>query len=256
MRISTAIVRTPCRNMVNGLTTSNLGIPNFELALKQHHEYVKALKSCNVNVYCMDADENYPDSCFIEDTAIVNEKITVICNMIEPSRSGEEVSIRLKLMEYYTQDKLFNIVPPGTLDGGDIMRVEDTYYIGLSKRTNIEGATQLKTTLSKFGFSTEFVKFDHCLHLKSEVNYLGDGVLLLSKEFQKNPVFQKYKQISVEKEEIYAANSLRVNDSIIVPKGFPHTKKRLLDNGFDVIEIEMSEYQKLDGGLSCLSLRF
>jgi len=234
MQFSTAIVRTPCRNMVNGLTTAKLGSPDYEIALKQHNGYIDSLKLCGLKVHCMKAEEIYPDSCFIEDTAIVNEDLAVICNMNELSRSGEVESVRMKLLEFYPLENVFTISSPGTLDGGDIMKVDNTYYVGLSKRTNLNGAEQFREFLTRYGFSVDFVKFNHCLHLKSEVNYLGNGVLILSKEFQKNPLFQKYEWITVEKQELYAANYY----------------------GFDIIELNMSEFQKLDGGLSCLSLRF
>jgi len=256
MEFTTAIVRDPCRNMVNGLTTANLGFPDYEISLKQHNGYINSLKSCGLTVHRMKADENYPDSCFIEDTAIVNEDLAVLCAMSEPSRSGEVNSVQLKLLEFYSQENICKIISPGTLDGGDIMRVENTYYVGLSNRTNLEGAKQFRKFLSRFGFSVEFVKFTHCLHLKSEVNYLGNGVLILSKEFQKNPLFQKYEWITVEKQELYAANSLRINKKVITPTGFPIIKQNLIDYGYDIIELNMSEFQKLDGGLSCLSLRF
>lgn len=256
MKFSSALVRTPCHNMVNGLTTSDLGQPNYKSALEQHARYISALKSCGLDVHCMSAEEKFPDSCFVEDTAIVNRKCAIISNMSEASRNGEEISVKNKLTEFYNPKKIFKIESPGALDGGDVMRVDNTYYIGLSKRTNLDGATQLKKILVQFDFLVEFVKFDHCLHLKSEVNYIGDGTLLLSKEFQNNYIFRNYKHILVEKDEIYVANSLRVKDHVITPKGFSNTHRKLLDNGFEIIELEMSEFQKLDGGLSCLSLRF
>ena len=256
MEFKKAIVRTPCHNMISGLTSSNLGTPIYAIALKQHKKYVKALESCGLTVYRMQADETYPDSCFIEDTAIVNQKIVVICNMSESTRSGEEVNVRLKLLEFHPQEKIHTIISPGTLDGGDCMRVENTYFIGISNRTNFEGANQLKNVLSKHGFTVKFVTFDHCLHLKSELNYLGENILLITKQFVKNPLFQDYHHIIVDSDEKYAANSLCINDTVLIPEGFPITKKSIIDHGFNILELEMSEFQKLDGGLSCLSLRF
>ncbi len=236
MKFKNAIVRIPRRNMINGLTTSDLGQPDYESALQQHMGYINALKSCGLEVHCMPAEENFPDSCFVEDTAIVNEKCVIISNMSESSRKGEEISVQKKLTDFYSRDKLLTIDSPGSLDGGDIMRVDNTYYIGISKRTNLDGAKQRKKILTQFDFFSEFVDFDHCLHLKSEVNYLGDGTLLLSKGFQNNPRFQNYEHIIIEQDEVYAANSLRVNNYIITPKGFPNTKKKLLNHGFDIIE--------------------
>lgn len=256
MKFNTAIVRIPCRNMVNGLTSANLGFPNYQTALKQHKNYIKALKACGLTVYNMPPDENYPDSCFIEDTAIVDEKIAIIVNPSEPTRKGEEILVREKLLKFYDPEKIVTIQSPGTLDGGDVMRVEDTYYIGISKRTNQEGALQLKIYLESHGYTTHFVPFSHCLHLKSEVNYIGSDTLLISSKFLNNSLFKGYICISVDDNEVYAANSLCINKKIITPKGFPKTKQLLIDYGFSLIELEMSEFQKLDGGLSCLSLRF
>ncbi len=256
MEFTTAIIRKHCHNMIHGLTTADIGLPDYNKALKQHEHYADALNSCGIKVFCMEPDEKFPDSCFIEDTAIVNEVIAVICRMKELSRSGEEESVHLKLQEFYSQEKIFNIKFPGTLDGGDILRIDDTYYVGISNRTNLEGGNQLKAILSRFDYSIEFVKFNHCLHLKSEVNYLGDEVLLISKKFQKNPLFQHFECITVKNEDLYAANSLRINEYVLTPKGFPNLLRELTNHGFNVLDLDMTEFQKLDGGLSCLSLRF
>jgi len=142
------------------------------------------------------------------------------------------------------------------LDGGDIMRIDKCYYIGLSSRTNKEGANQLAKILSTYGFTSQVVKMKESLHLRSGLNYIGDNCLLSIDEFKDDPLFQHYNLIQVEKDEEYAANCILVNGYVIMPKGYKKLKESLTKENFMIIELEMSEFKKMDGGLSCLSLRF
>ena len=135
---SKAIVRNPCKNFINGLTTANLGLPDYDLALIQHQEYVEALRKCGLEVIVLDADEDYPDSTFVEDTALLTPPCAIITNPGASSRKGETADIKNVLTEYYS--KIENINDPGTVEAGDIMMVGDHFYIGLSRRTNTNGA--------------------------------------------------------------------------------------------------------------------
>ncbi len=132
-----AIVRTPCSRIVEGISTSGLGLPDYELALSQHASYVEALKDCGVAVKILNPDEDYPDSTFVEDTAVLTEKCAIITNPGADSRKGEEGRVTEALKDYY--DTFAFIKSPGTLEGGDVMRVGDHFYVGLSARTNEEG---------------------------------------------------------------------------------------------------------------------
>jgi len=186
--------------------------------------------------------------------SIVDKDFAVITNLGAKSRQGEQIEINDKLKTFY--DIIESIRNPGTLEGGDIMKVEEHYYIGLSNRTNNEGANQLKGILKRYGYSSTTVPLKKVLHLKTGISYLGDAILLVSGEFKNHPDFRKYNLIEVQESEIYATNSLRVNKYVLIPKGYVNLKKQLLNFSFRVIELEMSEFEKMDGGLSCLSLRF
>jgi len=249
-----AMVRKPGRSIINGLTSSSLGIPLYEKAVEQHREYVAVLASCGVKIKSMEADEDFPDGCFVEDTAVVTEKMAVITNPGAPSRSGETVAVKQALEEFY--DVFEYIKAPGTLEGGDILRVENHFYIGLSARTNAAGADQFLKIINMYGFSGEIVTLKKMLHLKTGVNYIGNNFMLVAGEFIDSTVFSGFKKIAVDEDEIYAANCLWVNDDVIMPAGFPKTKIKLEQSGFTIKEVRLGEFEKIDGGLSCLSLRF
>jgi dimethylargininase len=249
--ISKAIVRKPGRSFAKGITTSNLGKADHNIALVQHDAYCNALVKCCVELIVLEADENFPDSCFVEDTAVVTEKMAVITRPGALQRRGEEVSI-LKVLSQYKKIEL--IQEPGTVDGGDILGMDDHYFIGLSVRTNIEGAHQLAAILQKYGYSSTEIKVDTVIHLKSGITYLGNGNFMAIKEFAKK--FSKYRIVPVDQDESYSANCLALNDNILISKGFPKSRKRVRDLGYNIIELEMSEFRKMDGALTCLSLLF
>ena len=253
--IKNAIVRRPGHSLVNGITSApELGKPDYGLAIKQHDAYIEALKSCGVGVTVLKADERFPDSCFVEDVAVCTRKFAVITNPGASSRKGEEIEIIEVIKKYYNDIEY--IKKPGTLEGGDVMMVKDHFYIGLSKRTNREGAEQLIKVLGKYGMSGSIVEISEMLHLKSGLAYLEDNVLLVTGEFINNLEFKKFNKIMIDEEETYSANCIRVNDYVLVPAGYPKTKEKIEAAGFKVIVVDTSEYRKVNGGLSCLSLRF
>lgn len=249
-----AIVRKPCKNLQFGISTSNLGKPDYQSALLQHSKYNKALLKCNLSVIELKENENFPDSAFVEDTAIVDKEFAVISNLGAKSRKGEEIEIRDKLKTFY--DNIESIKIPGTLEGGDVMKVEEHYYIGLSNRTNNEGANQLTRILRSYGYSSTIIPLKKVLHLKTGISYLGDGILLVSGEFKNHSEFREYNFIEVQESEAYATNSLRINEYVLKPQGYPNLTKQILNYNFNILELDVSEFEKMDGGLSCLSLRF
>ena len=250
-----AIVRTPAPTLTQGITSApQLGKPDYEKAVKQHRDYIHALEACGVSVKVVDADERFPDSCFIEDTAVCTRAFTMVTSPGAPTRMGEEKEIADVLGSYY--DRIEQVKAPGTLEGGDVMMVKDHYYIGLSDRTNREGADQLIAALEKYGMTGTAVDMKEMLHLKTGLAYLEDNILLVAGEFVEKETFKSFTRIVVPEDESYAANCIRVNDYVIVPEGFPKTKKRIKDAGLNVMTVDTSEFRKLDGGLSCLSLRF
>jgi len=249
-----AIVRTPCKAMINGITTANLGIPNYENALRQHQDYILALQQCGLDVTCLDADENFPDSTFVEDVALMTSRCAIITNPGAGSRAGEIESIQPVVSDFY--QTLERISAPGTVEAGDIMMVGDHFYIGLSERTNATGAKQMISLLEKYSLTGSVVELNEVLHLKTGLGYLESNNLLACGEFLTKPEFQKYHLLKVPHEEAYAANSVWINDTVLTPKGFPKTKQIIEGAGYKIREVDVSEFQKIDGGLSCLSLRF
>ena len=246
-----AIVRRPGRNFANGITTSGLGRPDSGKAFEQHAAYCEALIRCGVELTVLDADERYPDGCFVEDTAVVNSRVKVISRPGAATRRGEEEAIARVLA---ASGPIERIAAPGTLEGGDILRAENHYFIGISERTNTEGASQLSAILAKHGFTTSVIRVEAGLHLKSDIAYLGDGNFISTPVF--SDVAQPANTIILDLEEYYSANCLRVNDFLLIAKGFPKSKRKILDLGYSIIELDMSEFRKMDGGLTCLSLLF
>jgi len=249
-----AIVRKPGKSLVEGISSANLGKPDYHMALAQHGRYVQALRECGLEVRILEADESYPDSVFVEDTALLTPQFALITNPGVSSRRGETNSIKAVLQNYYS--KIEQIHPPGTLEAGDVMMVDNHFYIGLSERTNREGADQAIAMLEKFGMTGSLVKLEDLLHLKTGTSYLENNTLLATGELSRESEFREFKIIEIPDEESYAANCVWINGKVLVPDGFPYTHNRIQKEGFEIISLEMSEFQKLDGGLSCLSLRF
>jgi len=253
-RFNTAIVRRPCLEMVKGITSAELGTPDYKTALIQHEKYVESLKACGLEVQVLDSLNDFPDSVFIEDVSLCTPHCAIVTNPGAESRNGETFQIKQVLSDYFSN--IEEIKFSGTLDGGDVMMVKDHYYIGISDRTNDEGAEQLIKILEKYNMSGSKVNMSEMLHLKTGLSYLENNNLLIAGEFVENQKFDKFNKTIIETGEAYAANSLWVNDTVLVPMGYPTTLKKISELGYKIIEVDVSEYQKLDGGLSCLSLRF
>ena len=249
-----AIVRIPGRSVINGLTEAGLGKPNYEKLLRQHQEYCKTLESCGLHLIQLPPLEMFPDSCFVEDSAVVNKELAVLTRPGALSRRGETEYIAPIINKNFKIVK--KIYSPGTLDGGDILQIGKKYFVGLSKRTNIEGATQFKTIQDEVGFTVSFIHLRDFLHLKSGINALDNKIVLIAGELINSPFFIEYDQIIVPSSESYGANCLNINGTIILPANFPQLLQKIRNLGYVTKEIEMSEFQKLDGGLSCLSIRY
>lgn len=248
------IVKTPGESYVNGLTTLNLGKPDYEKLLEQHKAYVEALKKCGVEVTHLPASEEFPDSTFVEDTAVLTSEFVVVSNPGADSRNGEITEMEAVLKDFY--EKIYYIKAPGTLDGGDVLQADNHFYIGISERTNEEGARQLKEIVESEGYKGTIVPLEKFFHLKTGIAYLGNNLIVAAGEFLDHPDFEQYDKLTVSAEDEYSANCIRVNDYVIIPKGYEETKRKMNEAGYKTIELEMSEFQKQDGGLSCLSLRF
>lgn len=253
-RFNHAIVRKPSRSLARGLTEANLGRPDYALALKQHALYVAALEGCGLQVEVLEALESCPDSVFVEDVAVLTPRCAVLTRPGAAPRSAEVVGMRSVVESLFS--KVERIVTPGTLDGGDVMQIGNHCYIGLSGRTNQAGAQQLMTILDKHGLSGSVVPVQSVLHLKTGVTSFAPGCLLAIKEFTRLDLFSDFEVLEVAPEEPAAANILRINDRLLMSAGCPQTEKKLRERGEDVVTLDISEYAKLDGGLTCLSLRY
>lgn len=254
MYFKNTIVKLPGESYINGLTTADLGRPNLKEALKQHEAYIEALKKCGTEVTILPSNVSLPDSTFVEDTAVLTPEFAVISNPGAPTRNLEVYEMKPVIQSFY--ENIYYIKAPGTLDGGDILQIEDHFYIGISARTNLEGAEQLKQILEKEHYKATIVTLKKFFHLKTGIAYLGNQTIVVAGEFIDHPEFNSYKKIIVPIEEEYAANCIRINEYVVIPAGYPITKQNIQDAGYQTIELEMSEFRKLDGGLSCLSLRF
>jgi len=249
-----AIVRTPCKAMVDGLSSANLGKPDYQKALQQHADYIEALKECGLQVTVLPADEDFPDSTFVEDVALLTPRCAILTNPGAPSRRFETRSMFATIRKFYAEVEV--IEAPGTVEAGDIMMVGEHYYIGLSERTNRVGADQLITILENHGLQGSIVELNEVLHLKTGLGYLENNKLLACGEFLSKPEFQGFHLLEVDPDEAYAANSVWVNGTVLTPRGFPKTMALIESAGYRIRQVDVSEFQKLDGGLSCLSLRF
>ena len=253
-----AITRKPCKALIDGITTAMFGegTSNYETAIKQHDNYVETLRSLGLEVLDLEADERYPDSCFVEDPAVVMAECAIITNPATDSRNGEKYEIVDAIKKFYSNDQIFHIETPGTMEGGDVMLVEKHFYVGQSDRTNAEGFRQFQDIVAKFGYEATAVPVTEGLHLKDFVIYLEKGNMLVSPKMNEEPAFSEYTRFVIEPEELYAINSMNINGTVLVPDGFPKTLKLIQDLGYPTIVMNNSEFAKIDGSLTCLSLRF
>ena len=252
-----AVVRPPAANFDRGLSRVDLGKPDLEVALDQHEAYCRVLAECGLALTRLEPDDRYPDSTFVEDTAIVTPRGAVICRPGAVSRLGETEEIERVLRQDFT--RIYTIREPGTVDGGDVCEAGDHFFIGVSGRTNEAGATQLAGFLAELGYSSTLIDIrglGNILHLKSGTAFLDGRRLVVIDELKDREEFSGYDLVSVNAEEAYAANCLLINDRVMIAAGFPAYERQLTGLGYKTIVLEMSEFHKMDGGLSCLSLRF
>lgn len=252
-----AIVRPPSENFADGLTTAALGRPDYKLACAQHKSYCQTLERCGLELIRLDPDERHPDATFVEDTAVLIAQGAVLARPGATSRQGEVATVAATLKKFYPRSS--SISEPGTVDGGDVCEAGNHFFIGISRRTNQAGARQLAELLKPFGYTISFVDIrgvPGILHLKSGIAWVGDRRLVVIRELCEQPEFRDFDIITTPSGEEYAANLVLSNEFVLVADGFPRTEQMLQARGYRTIAVAMSEFQKMDGGLSCLSLRF
>lgn len=247
-----AICRQPSRSCGAGETSVDLGQPDVDLLLKQHQVYVDQLIEIGLDVTVLPALSEFPDSYFTEDVAIVTPEIAIVTRPGAQSRRNETQYIESSLARHRN---IQHIIEPGTLDGGDVLIVNQHCVVGLSERTNLHGAEQLSSILAQYDYHTDIVEVSEALHLKSNVNFIDERTLLVTPSCYDLDCLSAYRKLVVPEEEAYAANVVWMNDTIWLPEGFPISHRLLQENGYDTVLMPVSEIAKMDGGLTCLSLR-
>lgn len=244
-----ALVREPAPLFVNALSNHpEKSKIDFNKACRQHNLYVEALKRAGITVICLKACKFLPDAPFIEDTALILEDRALISSMKAVSRQGETELVISELRKYRPLEIL---KPPIFIDGGDVLNAGGSLYVGVSRRTNLKAVEFLKTQTRKPVIPVPILKG---LHLKSAVSCLNEETLLLDPSRIDTSALKKFQWIKVGEKESWAANCLVIGSNAIMPQGYPCLVKKVEDLGLNVISVPMSEFEKADGGVTCLSL--
>lgn len=253
---TTAITRAPAENCVHGITTADLGTPDVVKFRKQHALYVAALERAGLSVTVLGPDEQFPDSVFVEDPAFCLPEIAILLRSGAAARQGEAKAVEPALRSFYGRH-LCSLSAGAFVDGGDILVTDREVLIGLSNRTNSYGINEITEVLRPWGYTVRAVDTPTgVLHLKTDCATLGGDTVLATRRLAASGVFDSYEIVQVPDGEEAAANAVRVNDTVLVADGFEMTANALSDAGFNVECLNVSEARKLDGGISCMSLRF
>ncbi|HVX05759.1 MAG TPA: arginine deiminase family protein [Rhodanobacteraceae bacterium] len=221
------------------------------LARRQHAAYEQALREAGCEVRQLPEQPGQPDSVFVEDTAIVLDEVAVITRPGAASRRGEVASMAVALEGLR---EIVRIEPPGTLDGGDVLRLDRTLYVGTSARSSAEGIAQLARLLAPFDYRVVAVPLQGCLHLKSAVTQVASGQVLVNPDWVDARCLPGWEPIAVDPAEPHAANALLVGDALIYPASCPRTAEALRGLGIDLRSVGMSEMEKAEGAVTCCSL--
>jgi dimethylargininase len=226
---------------------------DINLARSQHLHYENVLKDMGCKIRRLSVEPNLPDSVFIEDTAIVLKELAVVTRPGATSRREETRSVAEMLKEYR---RIFKVVSPGTLDGGDVLQIGKTLYVGVTSRTNESGIKQLAEFVFPYEYKVEKVYVKGCLHLKSAVTLVGENILLINRSWIDTQQLGVKEYIDIDPAEPYAANALLVGNELVYPISFPKTLRRLERRGIHVRDVDVSELQKAEGAVTCCSLTF
>lgn len=250
----TAITRGVSETLAHGELTFRDRAPiDIALARRQHAAYEAALVALGVRIDQLPADDAYPDAVFVEDVAMVLDEIAIVTAPGAASRRGETESIARAVGKYRPVQHLS---PPATLDGGDVVRIDKSLYVGLSSRTNQQGIDQLGALLSPLGYTVLGVEVEGALHLKTACTYAGRGILLANPEWAATNIFTGVEVLAVDEREPWGGSVLAVGDTLVMAASFPRTRAKLEARGFTVVPVDLSELQKAEGGPTCLSIVF
>ncbi len=250
-----AVTRKPSASIVDGLRAFDIGTPDHAQMLDDHAHYVKTLRETGADVVELPALGAYPDAVFVEDTALCLPQGAIMMRPGAPSRAGEVDGMAPVLREFY--DVVLDINGPGFIEGGDILVTSKEILVGRSDRTDAAGVAELQSLVAPWGYIVrEVFTPEGVLHFKTDCSLLDGETILATKRLEASGCFEGYRVIHTAEGEEAAANAIRFNQFVLMAAGFPKTAKRLRDAGFEVREINNTECAKLDGGMSCLSLRF
>lgn len=249
-----AIVRRPTDALAHcELTHLERALLDVPLAQQQHAGYVTLLRELGAEVIMLPEEPALPDAVFVEDAAVVLDEVAVVANPGAPSRVPEVAGVAAALERFRA---ITRITAPGTLDGGDVLSIDRTLYVGRSGRTNAEGIEQLAALIAPHGYSVRPVRLTDCLHLKSACTYLGNGVVVANPRWVDVRRFEDYHVLEVPPTEPRAANTFRVGETLVMADGFPETRERIEHLWFAVRAVPLSELQKAEAGGSCMSIVF
>ena len=250
MTFTHALVRPPGDSFAAAISSTHAAI-DIALARAQHAEYCQALAAAGLIVETLPPDEHFPDSCFMQDPAVIIADRAIIGRPGAPSRQGEEDAAAAALTGRFP---LTRLIPPATLEGGDVLILPDRVVVGRSGRTNAAGIAQLAVALAGTGLPVYAAPVEPYLHLLTAVTHIGQGILLAIEGWPLPPPLVDLDVLRVPLEEAYAANSLGISEHVIMPAGHSRSAAMLADRGFTVLSVPMSEFAKADGGVTCLSL--
>ena len=252
-KFTNAIVRKPNKSIHNALSSQYLH-PSYEKILEIHDNYINSIEEAGLNIILLESLEQYPDSIFVEDPALIFKNNIIVLNPSDVTRNGEAKIIKNEISKYF--EKIF-IVENGIIEGGDILNINNHFIIGLSNRTNKLGAENLSNILISLGATVEVCQTPKdILHFKSECSLLDDDIILVSNRMSKLDYLKNnYNLIELPLGEENAANCIRINNKLLIPDGFNQTEE-ILSKSFNIIKINVDEISKVDAGLSCMSLRW
>jgi dimethylargininase len=250
VRYKRAIVRGVPDSFDDCIKPHGGGPIDINLAREQHAHYCTTLETLGLELIRLDPDDRFPDSCFVEDTAVAGRGWAVVCHMGASSRRGEEAAVGALLSGL----RLHRLEPPATLDGGDVIFDDDKLYVGVTGRTNDAAVRWLRNVLSAEGVEVVPVPVSGVLHLKSDCTRVAPGLFLMSDSLEGAEPFARHDKLVVPQEESYAANCLSANGTVIVSEGFPRTRELIESRGFPTRTLAMTEFRKAGGSLTCLSL--
>lgn len=251
----TALIRDVGPNIIQCELTHIARDPiDVAKAVMQHQKYKKALEKAGARVVALPSLEGHPDAVFVEDTAVVLPEIAIITTLGSASRRGEEKTIAQELARL--GKKIVQIESPATLEGGDVMRIGKALYVGISTRTNQEAIALMRRILDPYGYAVVPVAVTGCLHLKTGCTYAGENRILVNRSWVDARALDSYELLDVDSRESFGANSLLIGDVLLYSAKFPQTRRMLEEHGLQVVPVDISELEKAEAGLTCMSLLF